>query len=450
MASLSGVGELDRHQWSAVAASFLGWTLDAFDFFLMVFMFGAIAKEFHTNVAAVAIASTLTLAARPFGALVFGMLADQYGRRPVLMVDILLYSLLEFASAFAPSLTVLLILRTAFGFAMGGEWGIGASLAMESIPPKARGFISGLLQEGYAAGYLLASVVFFFLFDRIGWRGMFMVGLVPALLVVLLRLGVKESPVFEAQRSALPRRSPWTLAGVGLAALAVAMGPALVGAVDKTAMLKWVYFIDAPIALCGLWAFRKHWKMALYVVVLMTAFNFLSHGTQDLYPTFLQKQHHLDTHTVGTLTVIMNLGAIVGGLAFGAGSERIGRRWTMAIAALGSLLILPLWALSHTVGMLALGAFAMQVMVQGAWGVIPAHLNELSPTDARGAFPGFAYQLGNLLASGNAVWQAQIAEARGDDYSLALALVAGAVALVIALVTLFGPERRGVDFASEA
>ncbi|MDR3512187.1 MAG: MFS transporter [Caulobacteraceae bacterium] len=449
MASISQARGLDRHQWSAVAASFLGWTLDAFDFFLMVFMFGAIAKEFHTNVAAVAIASTLTLAARPFGALVFGMLADHYGRRPVLMIDILLYSVLEFASAFAPSLTVLLILRTAFGFAMGGEWGIGASLAMESIPPKARGFISGLLQEGYAAGYLLASLVFFFLFDRIGWRGMFMVGLVPALLVVLLRVGVKESPVFEAQRHAMPRRSPWVLLGVGLAALAVAMGPAIVGAVDKSAMLKWVYFIDAPIALCGLWAFRKHWKTALYVVVLMTAFNFLSHGTQDLYPTFLQKQHHLDTRTVGTLTVIMNLGAIVGGLAFGAWSEKIGRRWAIVIAAVLSLAILPLWAFSHTVAMLAAGAFAMQVMVQGAWGVIPVHLNELSPADARGAFPGFAYQLGNLLASGNAVWQAQIAEARGDNYSLALALVAGAVAVVIAIVTFLGPERRGIDFATQ-
>ncbi len=442
--------DLDRHQWSAVIASFLGWTLDAFDFFLMVFMFSAIAKEFHTNVAAVAIASTLTLAARPFGALVFGMLADRYGRRPVLMVDILLYSGLEFASAFAPSLAVLLVLRAAFGFAMGGEWGIGASLAMESIPPKARGFISGLLQEGYAVGYLLAAVVFGLFFDSIGWRGMFMVGLIPALLVVLLRVGVKESPVFEAQRHTQLKRSPWVLLGVGLVALAVAMGPALVGAVDKTAMLKWVYFIDAPIALCGLWAFRKQWKTALYVVLLMTAFNFFSHGTQDLFPTFLQKQHGLSTHIVGMLTVIMNLGAIAGGLAFGAWSERIGRRWAIVIAVSLSLLVLPLWAFSHTIAMLAAGAFAMQVMVQGAWGVIPAHLNELSPSDARGAFPGFAYQLGNLLASGNAVWQAQIAEAHGDNYSLALALVAGVGAVVIAAVTFFGPERRGVAFTAPA
>jgi SHS family lactate transporter-like MFS transporter len=450
MSSFSEARGMDRHQWATVTASFLGWTLDAFDFFLMVFMFSAIAKEFHTNVAAVAIASTLTLAARPFGALVFGMLADQFGRRPVLMVDILLYSVLEFASAFAPSLTVLLILRAAFGFAMGGEWGIGASLAMESIPPKARGFISGLLQEGYAAGYLLASLVFYFLFDKIGWRGMFMVGLAPALLVVLLRMGVKESPVFEAGKHTVVKRSPMVLLGVGVVALTVAMGPALVGAVDKSAMLKWVYFIDAPIAICGLWVFRKHWRTALYVVLLMTAFNFFSHGTQDLFPTFLQKQHHMDTKQVGALTVIMNIGAIIGGLTFGAWSEKIGRRWAIVIAALLSLLIVPLWAFSHTIAMLAAGAFAMQVMVQGAWGVIPAHLNELSPSDARGAFPGFAYQLGNLLASGNAVWQAQIAEARGDNYGLALAVVAGAVAVAIAVITFFGPERRGGDFSLKA
>jgi SHS family lactate transporter-like MFS transporter len=448
MASMSDARGLDRHQWSAVTASFLGWTLDAFDFFLMVFMFGAIAKEFHTNVAAVAIASTLTLAARPFGALVFGMLADQYGRRPVLMADILLYSVLEFASAYAPSLTVLLLLRAAFGFAMGGEWGIGASLAMESIPPKSRGFISGLLQEGYAAGYLLASLVFFFLFDRIGWRGMFMVGLAPAALILLIRLGVKESPVFEAQRDTVVKRSPWVLLGIGLVALAVAMGPAVAGSVDKSAMLKWVYLVDAPIGLCGLWLFRKHWKMTLYLVAVMTAFNFFSHGTQDLFPIFLQKEHKLDTHTVGTMTVIMNLGAIAGGLAFGAWSEKIGRRWAIIIASVLSLAILPLWAFSHTVAMLTAGAFLMQVMVQGAWGIIPAHLNELAPSDARGAFPGFVYQLGNLLASGNAVWQAQIAEAHGDNYGLALAAVAGGVVAIIVILIFFGPERRGIGFAA--
>jgi SHS family lactate transporter-like MFS transporter len=447
MSAIAELRGLNRHQWSAVSASFLGWTLDAFDFFLMVFMFGAIAKEFHADLASVVIASTLTLAARPFGALVFGLLADRYGRRPVLMADILLFSVLEFASAFAPSLVVLLVLRALFGFAMGGEWGVGASLAMESIPPKARGIVSGLLQEGYATGYLLAALAAFFLLDRIGWRGLFMVGVIPAMLVVLIRLGVKESPVFEAQRHTSPKRSPLFLAGVGVAALAIALGPALSGASSAGAMLRWVYFVDAPIALCGLWVFRKSWKMAIYAVLLMTAFNIFSHGAQDLYPTFLGKQHGLSTQWVATLTIIGNLGAILGGLTFGAWSERLGRRWAIAIAAALSLLIIPIWAFSQALGMLALGAFAMQVMVQGAWGVVPVHLNELSPSDARGAFPGFVYQLGNLLASGCAVWQAQIAAAHGGDFGLALAVTAGGVALVIIGLTVFGPQRQDVDFS---
>jgi SHS family lactate transporter-like MFS transporter len=451
MALAAELRTLNRHQWAAVSASFLGWTLDAFDFFLMVFMFSAIAKEFHTDIPAVAVASTLTLAARPFGALVFGMLADRFGRRPVLVIDILLFSGLEFACAFAPTLTVLMILRALFGFAMGGEWGVGASLAMESIPPKARGFISGLLQEGYATGFLLASVVYGLLFDRFGWRGMFMVGVIPALLAAFIAFGVKESPTFEAQRKTAPKQNLLIMFGVSVAAIAVAMAPAVVGAVvgalDKNAMLKMVYFVDAPIALAGLFLFRKHWRMAIYIVLLMTAFNFLSHGSQDIYPTFLKEQHHLSTQTISILTIIANLGAIVGGLTFGAWSERLGRRWTIVIAAVLCVAMIPLWAFSQTVAMLALGAFLMQVMVQGAWGIIPVHLNELSPPEARGAFPGYAYQVGNLLASGNLVWQAQLAKAQGNNYGLALAVVAGAVAVVIVLLTAFGPERRGVAFS---
>ena len=460
MSVLTDLRGLNRSQWSAVTASLLGWTLDAFDFFLMVFMFSAIAKEFRTDVASVAIAATLTLAARPFGALVFGLLADRFGRRPVLMVDILLYSVIEFASAFAPNLTILLILRALFGFAMGGEWGVGASLTLESIPAGARGFISGLLQEGYAMGYLLASLVFAFLFDRIGWRGMFMIGVAPALLVVLLRLGVKESPAFAAHHQARqeaqalkggkPRLGGLGLALLSLAALAVAIAPALAGALNSQAMLWWVYGVDAPLALAGLWVFRSHWRTALFAVALMTAFNFFSHGAQDLYPTFLGKQHHLNTTTVGLLTVIGNLGAIIGGLGFGALSERLGRRWTIVIAALLSLAVIPLWAFSRTLALLAAGAFLIQVMVQGAWGVVPAHLNELSPPNQRGAFPGYVYQLGNLLASGCVVWQSRIAETHRGDYGLALAMVVSVVAFVIAGLTLLGPERRGADFAASA
>ena len=406
MSLIADLKSLEPSQRSAIWASYLGWTLDAFDYFLLVFMFSAIAKEFGTDVKAVSYAVFLTLAARPIGAFVFGWLAERFGRRPVLMADIILFSAFEFASGFAPTLTSLLVLRFLFGVAMGGEWGLGASLVMESIPARLRGPVSGLLQSGYPSGYFVASLVYFLLFDSIGWRGMFMVGVAPALLVLLIRIHVKESPVFEAQRGT-PRANP-------IAEL------------------------------------LRYWKIALYMIVLMAAFNAFSHGTQDLYPTFLQKQHHFDTHTTGILTAIMNLGAIVGGIGFGIWSERIGRKRAIIIACLLALPVLPLWAFAATPVLLAVGAFLMQVAVQGAWGIVPVHLNELSPPAARALFPGFAYQLGNLIMSKNAVFQAGIAESRGDNYGLALALFGGTMAVAIIVWTAFGPERKNADFIAEA
>ncbi|HEX4737177.1 MAG TPA: MFS transporter [Allosphingosinicella sp.] len=407
---LAELKSLSHSQRSAIWASYLGWTLDAFDYFLMVFMLSAIAKDFHTDIKAVTYGIFLTLAARPAGAFLFGWLAERFGRRPVLMVDIILFSVLELASGFAPSLTTLLILRFCFGVAMGGEWGLGASLVMESIPPKLRGPVSGLLQSGYPSGYFVASLVFFLLFDRIGWRGMFMVGVAPALLVLLIRIHVEESPVFAA-RQEKGRSGPW-----------------------------W-----EPVR-----QVLGHWKIALYLVVLMTAFNFFSHGTQDLYPTFLQKQNHFGTHLTGVLAAVMNLGAIVGGIGFGIWSERIGRKRGIIIASLLALPVIPLWAYAATPLLLGLGAFLIQVAVQGAWGVVPVHLNELSPPAARALFPGFAYQLGNLIASWNSPLQAHIAEGRHDDYGFALALVAGVTAVVLVIWTAVGPERRDVDFVAEA
>jgi MFS transporter, SHS family, lactate transporter len=407
MSLISDLKALEPAQRSAIWASYLGWTLDAFDYFLMVFMFSAIAKDFGTDVKAVSEAVFLTLAARPIGAFVFGWLAERFGRRPVLMADIILFSILEFASGFAPTLGTLLVLRFLFGIAMGGEWGLGASLVMESIPPKLRGPVSGLLQSGYPSGYFVASLVYYLLFDSIGWRGMFMVGVAPALLVLLIRIHVKESPAFEARRGT----GRW-----------------------------WEPFVQL----------MRHWKIALYLVVLMTAFNFFSHGTQDLYPTFLQKQHHFDTHTTGILAAIMNLGAIVGGISFGIWSEKIGRKRAIIIASLLAVPIIPLWAFSTTPVLLGLGAFLVQVSVQGAWGIIPVHLNELSPPLARSLFPGFAYQLGNLIASKNAPIQAGIAESHGSNYGLALALVCGIMAVVIAAWTAIGPERKNADFTAEA
>ena len=400
---------LNRQQAAAFVAALLGWALDAFDFFLLTFVLKDIAGDFHHSVKDVSVAITLTLAARPVGAFVFGRLADTYGRRPILMIDVGLYAALAFASAFSPNLTVLLVLRTLFGFAMGGEWGIGASLALETIPAKSRGVVSGILQEGYPMGYFLAAIANLFL-PQIGWRGLLMLGAIPALLILFIRARVPESPAWEAAR---------------------AQGTAGSGTSFARAM-------------------KGHWGLMVYVVVLMTCFNFFSHGTQDLYPTFLRVQHKFPAATVTALTVVLNLGAIAGGLIFGALSERIGRRRAIVIAALLALPIIPLWAFSATPLMLGLGAFLIQISVQGAWGVVPAHLNELSPEGARGAFPGFAYQLGNLFAAGNATLQAGLAESRGDNYGFALALVCGVVAVLLALVTAFGPEARGKPFGMAA
>lgn len=406
MALIADIKSLTATQRNAIWASYLGWALDAFDFFLLVFMKSAIGKEFGVSDETVSEALFLTLAARPFGAFFFGWLADRYGRRPILMIVILAFSGFSVLSGFAWSIGALLGIRAAFGFAMGGEWGIGASLVMETIPPRLRGPVSGLLQSGYPTGFFLASLVYYLLFDHIGWRGMFFVGVAPALLVFLIRLHVDESPVHVA-RAGQPRANP-------------------------------------------VMEIARHWKMALYLVVLMTAFNFFSHGTQDQYPTFLQKQHGFDTHMTGTLTAIMNVGAIVGGISFGIWSERIGRRRAIIFAALLALPVIPLWAFSTTPVLLAAGAFLIQVAVQGAWGIVPVHLNELSPALARGLFPGFAYQLGNLIASRNAPFQAWFARTHDGNYGLALALVAGITAVVLIAWTAIGPERRDVDFLAEA
>ena len=398
---------LNGQQRAAFVASLLGWSLDAFDFFLLTFVIKDIAADFHAPVSTVSLALTLTLVARPVGAFVFGRLADRFGRRPVLMADVGLYSVLALASAFAPNLVVLLVLRTLFGFAMGGEWGIGASLALETIPAKSRGVVSGILQEGYPIGYFLAALANLLL-PHIGWRGMMALGVLPALLILYIRRHVPESPAWEAARAAGGAgRSPGFLAMV-----------------------------------------KGRWPLLAYVVLLMTCFNFFSHGTQDLYPTFLRVQHGFGPATVTTLTIVLNLGAVCGGLIFGSLSERIGRRRAIVLAALLALPIIPLWAFSATPLLLGLGAFLIQVAVQGAWGVVPAHLNELSPEGARGTFPGLAYQLGNLFAAFNAVWQARIAETHGNDYGLALALVCGVVAVILVVVTWFGPEAKGVTFGA--
>src|SRR6266568_2030662 len=365
-------------QRAAVTAGFLGWTLDAFDFFLVVMTLTAIAKDFGKPDAAIALSLTLTLAFRPVGAFIFGLLADRYGRRIPLMLDLVFYSVVEVLSGLAPNYTTFLVLRALFGIGMGGEWGVGASLAMEKVPPRWRGVLSGVLQEGYAVGYLLAACCYFFVFPRWGWRAMFFIGGLPALLALFVRFRVKESAVWEKSKT-----ESWSHLGRGIA---------------------------------------SQWRLFLYLTALMMMMNFVSHGTQDMYPTFLKLERGFLPREVAMIAVTYNVGALLGGIAFGLLSDRFGRRRSMV------------------------RAFLMQFMVQGAWGVIPAHITELSPDAVRGFLPGFAYQCGVLLAGTVAYIEAVFAE--HTTYANAMALTALTVFVLGAVVVALGPEKRGARFAA--
>jgi len=388
----------------AVVAGFLGWTLDAFDFFVVVMTLTAIAKEFGRSDAEIALSITMTLAFRPVGAFIFGLLADRYGRRLPLMLDLIFYSIVEVLSGLAPSYWSFMVLRALFGIGMGGEWGVGASLVMEKVPPRLRGVFSGLLQQGYAAGYLLAALCYFFVFPRWGWRPMFFIGGLPALLALYVRFQVKESEVWQRTR-----HHDW--AGLGRAIL-------------------------------------SHWRLFFYIWVLMTMMNLVSHGTQDLYPTFLQREWGFTPERRAILTMIASVGALTGGVLFGLYSDRIGRRRAIALALAGALVMIPAWAFAPSLPILVLGAFGMQSMVQGAWGVIPAHITELSPDSVRGFLPGFAYQCGVALAAFLPTFQAWFAVR--VTYRVAMPSTAATVFVLCAIVAWLGPERRGITYGAVA
>lgn len=390
----------DNGQRAAVTASFLGWTLDAFDFFIVVFTLTAIAKEFHKTDAQLALTITATLAFRPVGALIFGLLADRYGRKLPLMIDLVFFSIVEVLCGFSHSYASFIVLRALFGIGMGGEWGVGASLAMESAPSKRRGLFSGLLQEGYAMGYLLAAIAYFVVFPRWGWRPMFFIGGIPALLAVFVRMRVQESEVWKRTRHA-----DWSSLGKSIA---------------------------------------SNWKLFLYLTLLMAGMNFASHGTQDMYPTFLQRDWGFTPQKRAMLVAFSMVGAILGGLTFGHISDRIGRRKTIVIALGLAITIIPLWALSPSLAGLIAGAFVMQFMVQGAWGVIPAHINELSPDNVRGFLPGFAYQCGVLIASSVVYIEALFAA--HTSYAHSMALTAVTVFTIAAAMAWLGRENHGVVF----
>jgi MFS transporter, SHS family, lactate transporter len=406
--------KLTKDQRNSFIAAQLGWTMDAFDYFIVVLVYADIARTFHTSTTKVAFITTVTLVMRPVGAFVFGLWADRVGRRVPLMVDVTFYSIVGFLCAFAPNLTVLFVLRLLYGIGMGGEWGLGAALAMEKIPPERRGFFSGLLQEGYSFGYLLASLASLLVLDWAGlsWRWLFALSIVPAFISLIIRSRVRESEVWEASQERM-RSSSTRLRDV---------------------------FLDRAII-----------RRFVFLVLLMTAFNWMSHGTQDVYPTFLHATHNggagLSTVTARWIAVIYNIGAITGGLIFGSLSQRFGRRYTIAFCALMGLPIVPLFAYSRHAAMLCLGAFLMQFAVQGAWGVIPAHLTELSPDAIRGFYPGVTYQLGNLLAAFNLPIQERLAESHGYPFALAATVVP--VLIAVAVLTLIGTEATGIRFGTQ-
>jgi MFS transporter, SHS family, lactate transporter len=409
---------LNSAQRRAYTACFLGWTLDAFDFFLLTFCLDAIAATFHVSLATAAKSIFWTLLMRPVGALVFGALAEKFGRRPTLMVNVVSYSVFVMASAFAPTFGWFLAMRALFGVAMGGEWGVGAALALESLPAEGRGFFSGLLQEGYVVGSMLAALVYL-LFPYLhgtgmlsAWRVLFVIGAVPSLSLLLLLRKVEESPAWLAQRRAAKLKT---------------------GVAKRSRVVEVLKYLPSLLAL----------------TVLMTAFMAFSHGTQDLYPTFLKHDHGIRGVTLSTIAIVGNVGAVLGGIWFGGYSERVGRRRAIITAALLSIPMIPLWAWSHTAVMLAVGGFAMQFMVQGAWGVIPVHLNEMSPPAVRAIFPGLAYQLGNVLSSRNSVLQAAAATKYfGGRFAPVLAITVVIVAIIVVVVTALGREAKGADLST--
>lgn len=395
---------LNGSHWHTVLACFMGWTLDAFDFFVVVFLVGTLSTSFHVSKVDIIWTLTATLATRPIGAFIFGLFADRYGRRISLMVNVLFYSVIEVLCGFAPTFTVFIILRALYGLGMGGEWGIGASLAMESVPRRWRGILSGVLQSGYSVGYLLAALAARFVLPVWGWRAMFFLGAAPALLALYIRAGVPESKAWLTHREA-----------------------------DVRAILRTV---------------GRHWKIFLYLVLMMTLMMFLSHGTQDLYPDFLRTAHHIKASTVSDLAVLYNIGAIIGAIMFGHLSERIGRRRSM-MGALGlAFIVIPFWAFGSSIGVLATGAFLMQMGVQGAWGIIPAHLSELSPDSVRGLLPGLSYHLGILIAAPTNTIEYALRDHVG--YGWAMAGFEIAVIVMGGIVIALGRERKGKDFLAPA
>jgi SHS family lactate transporter-like MFS transporter len=390
----------------AVGSGILGWVLDAFDFFVLVFLFDALAARFHISKASVVYTLTLTLAMRPLGALFFGALADRFGRKRPLIVCVLYFSLCTVMTGLAPNFAVFAICRALYGIGMGGYWGIGASYAMESAPRRLRGMLSGLMQAGYPMGYLLASVATQTLTPAFGWRAVFFAGAPVAALIVAFTMFAPESEAWKQHRAPSMRR--------------------VFGAVVE------------------------HWGLFLYLLLMMGVMMSLTHGTQDLYPDFLKSMPRIATKTVlgmqapYSMAILYTIGGIVGSLFFGQMSQKFGRRKTIMLALTMALLVIPAWAFGASLGVLLAGSILMQFGVQGSMGAVPAYLNELSPDAVRSLFPGFVYQFGVLLASPATAVEFLLRDHFGYPWALTM-FEASAIVLTIVLLW-FGAEARNRSF----
>ncbi|MGB6200687.1 MAG: MFS transporter [Candidatus Acidiferrales bacterium] len=403
-AGIGGSSQTTSGRSHAIAAGLLGFTFDAFDFFVVVFLVGTLSTAFHVDKSAIVWAMTLTLAMRPVGAFLFGLLSDRYGRRIPLMVNVIYFSVIEVLCGFSPNYTFFLVMRALFGIGMGGEWGIGASLTMEAAPVRWRGWLSGALQGGYPLGYLLAAVAARFVLPVWGWRSMFFIGAIPALLALYIRARVPESEAWQQHR--------------------------------------------APSMLAVLRSVARDWKNFAYLVAFMAFMPFLSHGTQDLYPDFLRTVHHVAAATISNIAILYNVCAILGGIAAGQFSQWVGRRKSMVTALVVALISIPIWAFGGNLRLLVIGACLMQVGAQGTWGVIPVHLNELSPDHARGLVPGFAYQIGILIAAPTNSIEYALRDRFG--YQWALAGFEFVTIIVLIVLVSLGTERHGRSFSAPA
>lgn len=419
-------------QWAQFITGWLAWTCDAIDFFSVSLSVVRLQEQFGKSTHTITTSITLTLLFRSLGALIFGVASDRFGRKWPLVINLVLVGVLELAAGFVNTFPQFLALRSLFGIGMGGVWGLAASTALENLPVEARGIASGFLQQGYAMGYLLAACINLKLVPAVedGWRALFWAASGITFFVAIIRAIVPESAVFLKAKEEERKRGD-----------------------TRTTSEKSKIFVKELGAML-----KQHWLLCIYAVLLMSGFNFLSHGSQDLYPTYLQTSKNFTPHDATIATIIGNCGAITGGVIAGMVSQHIGRRLTIVIFVCLVAAFIPLWILPTSFGALSAGAFCLQIGVQGAWGVIPIQLAEMSPPAFRATFPGVAYQIGNMISAASA----QIEATGGDnlkttiikngeptvvpDYAKVQGIFIGCVAAFVIFITIIGPENHGSHF----